>query len=299
MEKVNELFAAPVGDIKLVGKIDNIPVFTSSSLKERYLDSMGKTDKTIPIFKTITKLVNDGTLIPSYSTHKIIQSLRKKQPVEIRDVAGMVYGGKVIYIFVEAQSNIFSFTSNNDLATITIHELIHYMAGQYLKSFYNIFKDDLESFYNFYFCKLLNCDMQKSNSNNLVKFINFNLEKRPFSIPDQLLKEYYTLISDTYKDISSLDEKDFIKIVTEVIVLIKLLQKLMESGSTQYFLQILTKFKHLITPLYVAYKHTKAVNPMAAKTLCFQELWSTSEVVAVPAMAKMPSPKVYKALSKL
>ena len=297
MHKLSELFAAPRGDIRTVTKINGIGIFTSSELKERYLLAMGKTDKSIPIIKTITKLLQDGTLTPVYSTHKLLQSIRKKQPIQLRGFAGVVLNNKNIYIFVETDANIFSFTSNEDLATVTIHELIHYISASDSKDFYNIFKEDLENFYEFYFTRLLSSS--KSDVKDLVNFIHFNLESNPFNISNSLLREYYDLIFSTFKDTSTLSEEAFTKIVTDLIVLIKLLQKLAESGSTQFFAQTAVAYKYIISPLYVTYKHTKSVNPMEAKTLCFQELWSTSEVIAVPSMIKLPSPKVYKAINKL
>jgi hypothetical protein len=297
---LNELFAAPKGDLQTIDKIAGVPIFTSNELKRNYLMAMQKTGKTTPIYKTLERLVEKNTLVPVYSTDKALKSIARRQPVQIRNFAGMVTESKKVYIFVEADANIFSFTSNEDLATVTIHELIHYMASFHLRSFYNIFKGDLQEFYKFYFTTLLNCNnVQPKKLNALVEFINFQLETRALNIPNSILKKYYELLTLTFKDESSLDQYKFNDLVTELIVFVKILQKYVAAGSAQYLGKAAASYKHIVSPLYVAYKNVLGVDPMRAKNLCFQELWSTSEVIAIPAMVKTPKANVYKALSKL
>lgn len=299
---LSELFAAPRGELQVVTKLMGVSLFTSDTLKRNYLVAMAKTGKTAPVFKTISDLLQKNILTPVYSTDKILKSIRKKQPVQVRDFAGLVTEDKKIYIFVETDANIFSFTSNDDLATVTIHELIHYISSFYPKEFYSIFKNDLEDFYRFYYTKLLSCnpsDINKKSIESLVNFIHFNLEANSFIISNNLLKEYYDIISETFKSSSTLSNERFSLVVTEIMVFIKVLQKLAEVGASENFIKVIQTYKHIISPLYTTYKHVKAVNPMDAKSLCFQELWSTSEVIAIPAMVKDINPKVYRAINKL
>ena len=297
---LNELFSLPKGELKTIDSIAGSPIFTSDELKRNYLLAMKKTGKITPIFKKIEKLVADEILIPTYSTNKVLKSITKQQPVQIRNFAGMVTESKKIYIFVEADANIFSFTSNEAIATITIHELIHYMASFQLRAFYNIFKSDLQEFYKFYFTRLLNCqDVQQKKLNALVEFINFKLEPIALNIPNSMLRKYYDMITLTFKDETTLNEYKFNDIVTELIVFVKLIQKFVSIGAMTQIGKTAAAYKHIVSPLYVAYKNTLAVDPMRAKTLCFQELWSTSEVIAIPAMVKTPKANIYKAINKL
>jgi hypothetical protein len=301
-ENISELFAGARGDVYQVVRLSGTPLYSSDTLQRNYINAMAKTGKTIPIVNTIKGLMDRGILTPVYSTDKLIKSLAKLQPVQIKGFAGLVTHDKKVYIFVETEANIFSFTSNDALATVTIHELIHYMASYHLRDFYNIFKNTLEEFYVMYFTKYLSCDPKKlsgSKLTDLVKFINFKLEPNAFQIPNVVLKQYFAKIITTFKDASTLEEDEFNKKVTNIIVLIKILQKLALSGSTQYFTKAVMTNKEIVTPLYVAYKHMLGVDPMSAKNLCFQELWSTSEVIAIPAMVKTPNQNVYKAIKKL
>jgi hypothetical protein len=297
---LNELFSVPTGELKTIDKIAGSPIFTSNKLKNNYLSAMKKTGKITPIFNKIEKLVENEILVPVYSTNKILKSITGKQPIQIKDFAGMVTESKKIYIFVEADANIFSFTSNEIIATITIHELIHYMASFQLRSFYNIFKNDLQEFYKFYFTRILNCqDVQQKKLKSLVEFINFKLEPISLNMSNSMLKKYYDMIIFTFKDETTLNEYKFIDIVTELIVFMKIIQKYVLSGSMTQIGKTASAYKHIVSPLYVAYKNTLAVDPMRAKNLCFQELWSTSEVIAIPAMVKTPKANVYKAINKL
>lgn len=298
--KLNEFLAVPRGELEPVSMFYGTPIFTSQKLKDKYLLAMQKTGKTSPIANTIEKLINNKTLTPVYSTDKILKSLMKKQPLKIKGVAGLLSDDKKIYIFVETETNIFSFTSNDALATVTIHELIHYFSSLYLRDFYNIFKSDLERFYGFYFTRFFSCDLSKitkTDITTITKFINFKLERSDLNFSNQMLKQYYNLLTEIFKPSSTLENFD--AKVTSLIVLMKLLQKLIHSGATHAIENTIDKFEYIITPLYVSYKQVFGVNPMIAKNLCFQELWSTSEVIAIPAMVKTPNKNIYKALAKL
>jgi hypothetical protein len=301
-KNLSEIFSAPTGELDLVGSLVGVRLYTSNNLKRKYLIAMGKTSKTMPILKTIKSLMDRKILTPIYSTDKLLKSLRKKQPIQIRGFAGLVTGEKDIYIFVETDANIFGFTSNDDLASVTIHELIHFFSDFHAREFFNVFKDDLKKYYNFYFSKLLSCNESKINNknlNDLVEFIHFKLEPNPFALSNQTLKKYYDMISETYRESSTLDEDVFNAKLTQLIVLIKVIQKLVQAGSTEYISRAVVAYKEIASPLYTAYRYSTGIDVLKSKILCFQELWSTSEVIAVPSISKRPNPNVYKAIGKL
>lgn len=301
-ENVSELFSAARGNVELAMNILGQSVYTSDKLKSSYLKAMRKAGKTNPVIDKLEDMVQKKILIPVYSTNKLLKSLVKLQPLELKGFAGVVTTDRRILIFVETEANIFSFTSNDALATVTLHELIHYMAAYHLNTFYQIFKNTLEEFYGFYYLKYLNGlakNLKAQKLTNFVKFINFKLEPNAFQLSNNDLKNYYNIIVDTFKETSSLEEKEFVRKVSDIIVLIKVLQKLVASGSTQYMTQVVMAKKEVVNPIYVAYKTMLKINPLKAKQLCFQELWSTSEVISISTMIKTPSPKVYQAIKKL
>jgi len=302
-KSLKELFSAPTGELKPVTLIFGRPVFTSENLKKKFLLAMQKTGKISPISNTLEKLISNETLIPVYSTDKLISSIMRRQPVQMKGIAGLMSPqDKKIYIFVEDDANIFAFTSNNAIANVTIHELIHFFSFFHSREFYNIFKDDLAKFYIFYFTRIFNCDISKINIksiNQITQFINFKLEVAGLNFSNNLLKQYHQLLIDIFKPHSNYGDKEFTERVNMVIVLVKIVQKLITSGGAQYIEKTVDRFDSITSPLYVAYKYSFGINPMTAKTLCFQELFSTSEVIAIPAMVKTPNQNVYKALGKL
>jgi hypothetical protein len=161
----------------------------------------------------------------------------------------------------------------------------------------------LKKFYKFYFCRILNCDEKKVNEaklNKLNEFLYWKIEHRKYlMISNKDIKTYYDLIIDTFKDISSLDEKTFLKIVSDYFVTMKLIQKLEAYGQYHQIIKVATAFKNIIAPFYVTYKNVFAVDPLKKNQFVYQELFTPSEIISILTIAKTPSPTIYKAISKL
>jgi hypothetical protein len=303
-KKLSEFVTIPRGKLQPVARYSGKSFFTSDVLKRQYVAAMKKSSRGAPIINQIESLVNKSIIIPVYKSKSIIRAILKLQPVQFSGIAGAaVPDKKVIYIFVETSTNLFSFTNSDALASVTLHELIHLLSFVKPKIFFETFKGDLKKFYRFYFCRLLNCDERKVSEakfNKLIEFLYWKVEHRKYlSLSNKEIKKYYDLIVDTFKEISSLDEKTFIKLVSEYFVTMKLILKLESYGQGHQIIKVATAYKHIITPFYVAYKNVFAINPIKENQFVYQELFVPSEVICMQSIAKTPSPTIYRAVKKL
>jgi len=154
MSSVNEIFAAPRGDLKVVANFSGVKIYTSQTLIKKFLKAMRKNSRTEPVASTILKLMQKMEFMPCYLTDGVIKSILRKQPPEFRGYVGMSMG-KYIFVFVDNDTNIFGFASNEQLAVTTLHELIHKSAEKFPSKFYKTFEQELTTFYkkllNYYF----------------------------------------------------------------------------------------------------------------------------------------------------
>lgn len=299
IDQIVEMFAAPRGNLDLVVRFGSVDIYTSNILKKNFIKAMSKTSRIAPVVGTIEKLIDKHELIPCYLTDKIIKTLLKRQPPEFKGYAGTTFG-KYILVYVDNDTNIFGFASNNDLSITTLHELIHKASNKYPKQFLNTFMQDWILFYHFYWCKIFSLDSKKINIRDIKEIITFlynTTENKSRENKD--LVSYHKLITEKFKDATTLNEDLFNKIVQDYIVLIKIVWKGMSSHAPNLIEKAVFANRQLIIPLYSAYKITFGINIRHIKELCYQELYAPSEVISLPALVKLPDKKVYNIVNKL
>lgn len=299
VKQITELFAAPRGELQLVVNFSGIKIYTSSKLKQSYIKAMAKTSRTAPVVSTIIKLITNGELFPCYLTKKILDSILKKQPPEFKGYAGTTMG-KYILVYVEADSNIFGFASNNELSITTLHELIHKSSNKFTRPFFELFKKELVEYYSYFWDEVFSLkvnSIDKKKVEDIVRYIFFEIEKKGPS-NDKLIN-YHKMLTETLKPITTLDEKTFETYIQQYIVLIKIIWKAMESKAPNLIYKAGVANKHIITHLYGAYTNTFGIHVKHIKEFCYQELYAPSEVISVPALIKRPDQKVYKLINKL
>jgi len=305
MEKqLSEFMGLPHGDLKPVDRFDGKTFYTSPQLIKQYLNAIRKSGKGAPVFNKIEDLTSKSIITPVYKSKSILRAMFKLQPVQFRGIAGAALPQKkIVYIFVEQSANLFSFVQNNALASVTLHELIHLLSFTKPKVFFNLFQEKLLHFYQFYFCRLLNCNLSNIDQSKMKDFLNFlyfKIEGRKgFMIDNKLLKEYYDKIFEIFKPTSTLSDDQFTKMVTSYIVFIKLVQKLEGGGLGHMMINLAMKFKYLVSPLYVAYKEIFTIDALKDNQFAYQELFAPSEVISLLTLASSPDQKVYQAINKL
>ena len=298
--QITELFAAPRGTLHLVVNYGGVKIYTSSVLKQNFIKAMSKSSRTAPVVSTMVKLMGKGEFVPCYLTDRILKTILKKQPPEFKGYAGQTIG-KYILVFVDNDTNIFGFASNNDLSITSLHELIHKASHQFPKQFYQTFKSELTAYYKNYWSQLFMVTkdgLDDKTVQRMVEFIYINLETKGIK-SNKLLVEYHKMLLETFKDITVLPAEKLQKMVTDYIVLVKIIWKGMMSGAPSLITKAVFANRQIIVPLYASYKTTFGINVKHIKELCYQELYAPSEVISLPALIKRPSQKVYKMVNKL
>ena len=297
--QISEIFAAPKGDLQVVMTYGSIPIYTSDALKKKFIKAMTKTSRVGPVIKTIEKLMNKGEFTPCYLTDRVIKMLLKKQPPQLKGFVGVTMG-KDILIFVDNEANIFGFASNNELSITSLHELIHKAAQKFPQAFFQTFKSELTIFYHFYWSRIFSLDQRKVDVKKVQDMVSFIFFKGEFGRYDnKTLSTYHSKLIELFNEATTLETRQFQKIVQDYIVLIKIIWKARQTGAPSLIEKAVYAYKHLIGPLYTSYKQTFGINVKHIKEMCYQELYAPSEVISLPALVKSPSQKVYSFVNKL
>lgn len=298
--EITELFAAPRGTLRLVVNWGGIKIYTSATLSQNFIKAMSKNSRVAPVVKTVVKLMSSGEFVPCYLTNKILKTLLKRQPPEFKGYAGQTIG-KHILVFVDNETNIFGFASNEDLSITTLHELIHKASNKFPSVFLSTFKSELTTFYKNYWSQLFSVKRDGLDDKQVQKIIELVYRKTErFDRSNKVLSEYYNLLTDTFSNgVSTLGKEELNKLITQYIVLIKIVWKAMGSNAPSLIQKAVIANRHIIAPLYTSYKNTFGINVKYIKELCYQELYAPSEVISLPALIKRPSQKVYKLVNKL
>jgi len=300
--QLKELFAAPKGNLKIVSTVDGNPLYSSEDLKRRYIIAMTKSGRIRPIFKKVKELVKQNKIIPAYTTKSFFKSIVKKQPLNLKGIAGYwSWEQHIVYLLVEETANIFSFTSNDALAILTIHELVHACYTLRKTLFLKLFNDDFKKFYSFYFSKVFSINEKDIKGNNINEIVNFlsRVESKGKCMDNKTLKKYYDLIGKSFMDISSLSTEEFDKMRNELIISIKLIQRLSAFGQGHQVSRVILTFKHIYAPLYTTYKHIFSIDPLKNRDLCYQELFTPSEIISITAISRLPNPKICRIINTL
>jgi hypothetical protein len=299
-DKINELFTIPRGELEIAGSFYGDKVYTSDKLKKSFIEAVGKSSKGAPLRKKIEELVSRSVLIPVYKSKSIFRSLLKTQPISLQGISGSAIPDlKKIFILIETEANIFSFISNDALASVTVHEMTHLLSILKPNFFYKTFLDDMMKFYSFYFCSLLKCrkeEIKKENLESLCRFI-YNVEIGKYNSLN-FLREYDGLIKETFKGSSYLSEDEFDATIHDFITSLYTIFKALDSGGS-LIPRITVHFKKIYLPLYVTYNKLYGVNLLANHQLAYQELFAPSEIICTFTLAKIIPNKIYQALEKI
>ncbi len=277
-----------------VAEIEGVKLYSSNKLRADYVSAIKMSKYGKYIGDTINNLVLQNRIIPCFLNKGIISLTLYK--IFSKDITKRIAGyydniNKQIFVLIDSNTNIFSYASNDSLATLTIHESVHMLAYNKPAIFYRLFKDDLIKFYDFYFENVFEIQNKyiRNTDDLIVSLINLtkksHLDKRD-------LIYYINVIESIYKKESSLSINEFnnkLNLLSSCIVLI-----LTDPIS---FIRQANVYSNIIgTPLKKAYKETFGKIPK--DVLLFQELISASEVISVASEMKM-NQKVVKGIQSI
>ncbi len=291
---LQEIFSLPIG-LSLVAKFNGQKIYSSNKLKNKFLKAMLK-QKIFKNSKKIIELINKNYILPCYLTkglmgftfYKIFGSQSEKS------ICGFFSpDSKRIYLMM---ANLGIFSSDKNLALLTLHEGMHKLFDQNPSSFKSIFFKDAVEFYKNYILAVYKPWIK--NEKNLNSFattmttLTYNFEvKTKKVINASIVKKHIEEMKNLFnKHINNTDKK------------VNILLKNQEIMMTQYLFQQNLFFKNIIyfIPLMKgmieAYK--KTFHATETDTLPVQEMFFISEVIAI-ASSLDKSPKYSKGFEQI
>lgn len=272
-KNIQELFSLPTG-LKQVAYIEGMKLYSSEKLKKAFLFSFSKSGRGKPIYSSIEKMVNNGLITPCYLSKNLYRLFKHKMTGGDKKATMGFYflNDKKVYVLIDNNINAFGTASNDLIVSTTMHECMHLCAGRFRSKFLPLFKPVLKKFYENAFTGIF-----KLNSPlNTEKIINFivRFENDTPKVINKELSAYFRLLEKEMKDITSLNEKNFRKVLTDYIVSIKI-----SMASFPVFAKVYRNYVHVFGPLHNSYEQTFGKRNIY--TTVFQELYSPSEVICV------------------
>jgi hypothetical protein len=286
--KINELVSLPIS-LTLETVIDGEKFYSSDHLKEKFILAFEKSSKGKHIANEMKKLVEKKLVIPCYKSKNLLGFIKRKIS---RDPNKFILGfyhikEKRVIILIENSVSLFGTSANNALASTTMHECMHLIAGKDLNAFKNIFKPDLEAFYTEFIKDYLKVEKPaKADIDKLIDYITV-FEKRGPSYVNSKLKDYVRFLYNLFSSQTSMSSDDFQKRLSDIVVCLKLFIL-----SITTLLRNINLFQMFITSLKNAYFN--AFGSQNNYTTPLQELMSISEVACVLAEMEPQKPVIRK-----
>lgn len=285
---LNELFAPPI-DLKPVYKISSTTFYSSDKLKEKFIFSFKKSSKGSHVSSEVHKLVEKGIIIPCYKSKNLLSFIKHKLTKGVHKYIMAFYaiGDKKVVVIIDNSATVFGTSSNNEIASTTIHECMHLSAGRNISKFVQIFYPKLRSYYSAFFTDYFK--LQTPQPKKIDEYIKYMIqfEKRGAMYANKNLTNLYKLLETLFASNSNLDNQDFQVRLTNLIVATKLFIVSMSS-----LMKNMRKFSMVFTSLNRAY--FKAFGEKNQYTVPIQEMISLSEVACVLSEMKPKDPVIKK-----
>ena len=293
---LNEIFASPAG-LSPVVRLDGQTLYGSEKLNESFIKALTKCGRTKGSINTLHALVLKKKIIPCFQTKgwsgliawKIFAPRHETGVVGFYDPTRT----KRIYILISNNANIFSFVSNNFMGILTIHESMHMLADQKTSVFFNMLRNELIAYYTEFFkmvFRINNIDAGKMNK--ILKFLFMDIERKSASMTMGTINKYGKVLEKELSGITLMKPDEFQRTVDDLVAITKVYLV-----STERFITARENFRHIIGPLYLAYK--RVFNITNYTTMCVQELIFPSEVIAMISEDMRYGRKALAGISKL
>ena len=272
---LDELFAPPIG-LEPAYTIDNTTFYSSDKLKEKFVFAFAKSSKGNSIIPEIQRLVEKGIIIPCYKSKGILSFIKHKLTKGAHKFIMAFYSviDKKVIVIIDNSATVFGTSSNNEIASTTMHECMHLIAGKNLPKFMQVFLPKLREYYSSFFKDYLMIpDPSQKKINEFIKYM-IQFERRGPEFANKKLADLYRLIESLFLSDSKLDETSFKIKLTNLIVATKLFIVSMPT-----LMKNTRKFSMVFTSLNKAYQ--EAFKEKNIYTAPIQEMVSLSEVACV------------------
>jgi hypothetical protein len=159
---VSEDFGFTPYSLERVDVIEGMSIYTSPRLKENYTKAIAKQRILKPVIKDIEDLIRKDIIVPCFTKKNLLHLLRHKATSSPASQGLMGFYSPVknkIYILFDNRVKFLSWADNDDLSKVTIHEMMHYVAKNHKKTFYNVFKPDFIKYYRAFYKRFAGVDI--------------------------------------------------------------------------------------------------------------------------------------------
>ncbi|MFW9871847.1 MAG: hypothetical protein ACFFG0_02010 [Candidatus Thorarchaeota archaeon] len=289
-DKIQELFSAPTG-LEAEITISGTTFYSSKRLKDNFIVAFGKSSKGKHVYPEISNLIKKGLVIPCYKSKNLLSFIKNKltQSPDKYILAFYNIDERKVIVLIDNNISLFGTSSNNSLASTTLHECMHLVAGSNISKFVQTFKSYLIKYYSTFFEDYLSLkEVSKKDIENVIIYLA-KYEKRGPKYANRDLANYFRFLYENFKTSTMLDERTLQVRLTNYIVAAKLFivnpQTLFKSSS---------KFEMIFTSLNRAYQ--KSFGKSNKYTTPIQEVISLSEVACVLSEMRPKDPIIKKLL---
>jgi len=270
-----ELFALPIFP-KKVATLHGMDLYSSESLRNKYINAMYNISKVKPVAADIERLVTSGKVVPCWINKGIFRLaiFKKLAPYSDQGIAGF-FTPKSKQVFILMDNNIkWGFAKDKFLSDLMLHELMHMASDKFRNGFIKMFWDLLLKYYVACFEEIFKTQNQniENECKLIIRFLFKNYEYKEFT--SSTLEKYLQLVSSNFRKKSNMSENEFNSVLTDFYHYIKLYFKDLNSLFSQ-----IRKFTHIYRGLTKGYSSGLGVNNNMS--FCSQELFFPSEVIAM------------------
>lgn len=292
---MQELFAPPIGleeEIEIQGQ----KFYSSDKLKEKFLLAFKKSSRGKPVYPQVEDLVQKKFLLPCFQTKGVLKFITKKLSGNRENKYTLAFyhiPTKIVIVLIDNSMTIFGTAANDELASTTMHECMHLVAGRSLTKFLRIFYKQLRDYYEAMLTDYF--ELENVKSNDIADFLKFisKFETRGPMYANNKLTNYFNFLKKTFITYTKLDEKEFNDRLVKYIVALKLFLV-----SPDALVRSARKFSMVFSSLNRGYEI--AFGERNTYTFPIQELISMSEVACVLSEMKPTHPaikKLFKAIA--
>jgi len=172
---LNELFALPI-NAKQVAVFDSkIKLYTSAYLINQYSNALASSKYTANAYDIIKNMILSKKIIPVYMNKNIFSYAFTKfygnDNIISSSLAFYDPSSDKIYILISSNTTL-GFVSNNWIAKLTIHELMHMACAYGKDKFKNLFINEYRNFYNIFFHLMADADITDKSSKSILKDVD-------------------------------------------------------------------------------------------------------------------------------
>lgn len=269
-----ELFALPIAPT-LVASLHGMELYSSESLRNKYINSMYNISKVKPVASDIERLINIEKIIPCWINKGIFRlGIFKKLASRSEQGIAAFFSMTSKQIFILMDNNIsWGFAKDKVLADLMLHELMHMASDKFKTKFVSMFWDEFVKYYTALFEEIFKT---QGNINEEVKLIiRFLFKNFEYGHHNSgTLTKYLGLVNQCFRKKSILDEQEFNSVLTDFYHYISLYFKDINALYSN-----LRKFSHIYRGLTEGY--LRGLNMKNDQSFCGQEFFYPSEVIAM------------------